>query len=160
MDSGRVEGFECFCDEHSEVLILGSFPSVKSRQVEFFYGNPQNAFWKILSNYFGENLPITIDEKKLLLTYHHIALWDVVESCEIVGSSDSAIKNYKVIDLPSFLAESNIKTIFLNGGKASSIYKKYFGYLPIKYFELPSTSPANTRRNDEIWFEALSKCFG
>lgn len=92
-------GFAPVFDGHSRVLILGSFPSVKSRQVEFYYGNRQNRFWRILCSFFGEGVPESVDEKKALLLRCNVALWDMVTECEIEGSSDASIKNYKVADL-------------------------------------------------------------
>jgi hypoxanthine-DNA glycosylase len=148
-------GFPPYYNDNSRLLILGSFPSVKSRQVEFFYGNKQNAFWGILASYFSRPLPQSTEEKKELLNYSQIALWDVVESCEIKGSSDVSIKNYKVADIPSLLAKTNIKTIFINGGTAKKIFDKYFPEIGAKVYYLPSTSPANTRLDRNIWYDAL-----
>jgi hypoxanthine-DNA glycosylase len=154
------QGFAPFYDGDSRVLILGSFPSVKSRQVEFYYGNPQNAFWKILSNFFGQPLPQTTDEKKQLLKANGVALWDVVCCCQIVGSSDSTITNYTVADIPALLQKSNIKCILLNGGTAAKIFYKYFPNLQLPTIKLPSTSPANTKKKDEEWYDALRTAFG
>jgi len=112
------KGFLPFFDENSEILILGSFPSVISRETNFYYGNKQNRFWKILGEAFGEPAPETIGEKQALLKNHKIALWDVVTECEITGSLDSTIKNYKVADLQKVLDKANVKKIILNGGKA------------------------------------------
>ena len=131
-------------DKDSKVLILGSFPSVKSREESFFYGHPQNRFWKVTSRVFGEELPVTIDEKKAFLIRNHIALWDVIGSCEIDGSSDSSIRNVTVNDLSVILDTADIRAIFLNGKKAEQYYKKYiFPALKRDAVCLPSTSPAN-----------------
>ena len=131
-------------DKDSKVLILGSFPSVKSREEGFFYGHPQNRFWKITSRLFGEELPLTIDEKKAFLIRNHIALWDVIGSCEIEGSSDSSIRNVTVNDLSLILDVADIRAIFLNGKKAEQYYMKYlFPILKRDAVCLPSTSPAN-----------------
>ncbi len=131
-------------DKDSKVLILGSFPSVKSREEGFFYGHPQNRFWKVTSQVFGEELPVTIDEKKAFLIRNHIAVWDVIGSCEIEGSSDSSIRNVTVNDLSIILDTSDIRAIFLNGKKAEQYYKKYiFPALKRDAECLPSTSPAN-----------------
>jgi len=131
-------------DKDSKVLILGSFPSVKSREEGFFYGHPQNRFWKVTSQVFGEELPVTIDEKKAFLIRNHIAVWDVIGSCEIEGSSDSSIRNVTVNDLSVILDTADIKAIFLNGKKAEQYYKKYiFPALKRDAVCLPSTSPAN-----------------
>ena len=131
-------------DKDSKVLIMGSFPSVKSREEGFFYGHPQNRFWKVTSKVFGEELPVTIDEKKAFLIRNHIAVWDVIGSCEIEGSSDSSIRNVTVNDLSVILGTADIRAIFLNGKKAEQYYKKYI-YPALKRDAvcLPSTSPAN-----------------
>ena len=131
-------------DKDSKVLILGSFPSVKSREEGFFYGHPQNRFWKVTSRIFGEELPVTVDEKKAFLLRNRIALWDVIGSCEIDGSSDSSIRDVKVNDLSVILGTADIRAIFLNGKKAEQYYLKYL--LPVLKCDavcLPSTSPAN-----------------
>lgn len=126
------KGFLPFFDENSEILILGSFPSVISRETNFYYGNKQNRFWKILAEAFGEPAPETIGEKQALLKNHKIALWDVVAECEITGSLDSTIKNYKVADLQKVLDKANVKKIILNGGKAKEIFLKI-----INIFRIP-----------------------
>ena len=131
-------------DKDSKVLILGSFPSVKSREEGFFYGHPQNRFWKVTSRVFGEELPVTIDEKKAFLIRNHIAVWDVIGSCEIDGSSDSSIRDVTVNDLSVILGTADIRAIFLNGKKAEQYYLKYlFPVLKRDAVCLPSTSPAN-----------------
>lgn len=130
----------------SKILILGSFPSVKSRENNFFYHHPQNRFWKVLSSITNEDVPKSIDEKKEFLLRNHIALWDVISSCEIEGSSDSSIKNVIPNDLTSILNNCDIDIIFCNGGKAHDLYKKYCQKnINIKDIKLPSTSPANAR---------------
>ncbi|MBQ6018136.1 MAG: DNA-deoxyinosine glycosylase [Clostridiales bacterium] len=131
-------------DKDSRVLILGSFPSVKSREEGFFYGHPQNRFWKVTASVFGEDVPKTIDEKKSFLLKNHIALWDVIGSCEIDGSSDSSIRNVSVNDIKMILETADIQAIYLNGKKAFLLYQKHM--LPVTGREgicLPSTSPAN-----------------
>ena len=131
-----------FYDENSEALILGSFPSVKSREQGFFYGNEKNRFWKVLSELFGEDEPKTVLEKKSFLKRRRIALYDVVFSCEIEGSSDSKIKNVVPSDIDEILKNAKIKAIFLNGKKAAELFDKYFSVeVPVKV--MPSTSPAN-----------------
>lgn len=131
-------------DAESQILILGSFPSVKSREVQFYYGHPQNRFWKLLAKLTGEELPMTIPEKKAFLLRNHIALWDVIDSCSIRGSSDITIKDVKVNDFSQILAESSITRIYANGGKAYELYAKYAEQnTGIKAVKLPSTSPAN-----------------
>lgn len=135
-------------DKDSKVLILGSFPSVRSREEGFFYGHPQNRFWKVTSQIFGEELPVTIDEKKAFLIRNHIALWDVIGSCEIEGSSDSSIRDVTVNDLSVILDVADIRAIFLNGKKAEQYYLKYlFPVLKRDAVCLPSTSPANAAWN-------------
>ncbi|MBE7072366.1 MAG: DNA-deoxyinosine glycosylase [Ruminococcaceae bacterium] len=135
-------------DKDSKVLILGSFPSVRSREEGFFYGHPQNRFWKVTSQIFGEELPVTIDEKKAFLIRNHIALWDVIGSCEIDGSSDSSIRDVTVNDLSVILDVADIRAIFLNGKKAEQYYLKYlFPVLKRDAVCLPSTSPANAAWN-------------
>ena len=131
-------------DKDSRVLILGSFPSVKSREEGFFYGHPQNRFWRVTASVFGEDVPKTIDEKKSFLLRNHIALWDVIGSCEIDGSSDSSIRNVSVNDIKMILETAGIQAIYLNGKKAFQLYQKHM--LPVTGREgicLPSTSPAN-----------------
>lgn len=131
-------------DENSEILILGSFPSQKSRQAQFFYGHPQNRFWLVLSEVLGVNVPQSIDEKRQMLISNNIALWDVIASCEIVGSSDSSIKNVVPNDILGILNQSKIKRIFVNGKAAEKYYNKYiFPNIKIAAKALPSTSPAN-----------------
>lgn len=128
-------------DENSRILILGSFPSVKSREAKFFYGHPQNRFWKVVSAVMGEECPLTIDDKKIFLLRNHIAVWDVIHSCDIEGSSDSSIKNVTPNDLDKILSGVAIKQIFTNGNTA---YKLFHKYNPDKTaLKLPSTSPAN-----------------
>lgn len=157
--SGLVKGFAPFYDGASRVLILGSFPSVKSREQSFYYGHPQNAFWRILSTFFGEDKPLTVEKKKAFLLRNKVALWDIVTECEIVGSRDETIKNFKVANLQEVLQNSSVSCILVNGGRAFSIFEKHYGGIEIPYFKLPSTSPANARRNDDEWFTALRRAF-
>lgn len=131
-------------DENSKILILGSFPSVKSREQMFFYGHPQNRFWKVLGGVFHENVPQTIEEKRIFLLSHRIALWDVIASCEIEGSSDSTIRNVVPNDLLPIMQSADIKQIFVNGKTAEKYYKKYTQPTTTRNcICLPSTSPAN-----------------
>lgn len=131
-------------DQDSEILILGSFPSVKSRETQFFYGHPQNRFWKVLSNILDERMPLTIEEKKQMLLKHHIAVWDVIASCTITGSSDSSIKDVVPNDLEKLLKTSKIRKIFANGATAYKLYDRYScKRTGISAIKLPSTSPAN-----------------
>ena len=133
-------------DANSEILILGSFPSVKSREAQFFYGHPQNRFWKVIAAVCECDVPVTIEEKKELLLKNHIALWDVIESCDIEGSSDSSIRNVKANDFSPIFAVANIKRVFANGGTAYNLYTKY---VDKNITRLPSTSPANAAWNME-----------
>ena len=137
-------------DKNSSILILGSFPSVKSREEGFFYGHPQNRFWKVVASVFDENVPKSIEEKKAFLLLNHIAVWDVIQSCDIDGSSDASIKNVKANDLNEILNAADIKAIFVNGKTALKYYKKYTEpILGRTAICLPSTSPANAAWNLE-----------
>ena len=112
-------------NEHSRILILGSFPSVKSREAGFFYGHPQNRFWKVLANVFQAEVPGTIEEKKAFLLEHRIAVWDVIGQCEITGSSDSSIRNVVPNPISKILETTKIEQIFVNGKKAAVISAIY-----------------------------------
>ena len=128
----------------SRVLILGSFPSVKSREIQFYYGHPQNRFWNLIAKLTGEEPPQSVEEKTALVRRHRIALWDVIDSCEIKGSSDSSIRNVVPTDLSVILDACSIQRIFANGKLAEKLYVKY--QLPLTGMPvtgLPSTSPAN-----------------
>ena len=131
-------------DKNSRILILGSFPSVKSREANFFYGHPQNRFWKVLAAVFEAEVPVTVEEKRAFLLAHGVAVWDVIKSCDIVGSSDSSIKNVVPNDLREILNTAEIARIFVNGKTAEQYYKKYIEKeIGRKATCLPSTSPAN-----------------
>ena len=131
-------------DSQSEILILGSFPSVKSREAQFFYGHPQNRFWKVIAAVCGEPVPETVPEKKALLLSHHIALWDVIHSCDIQGSSDASIKNVVPNDLDVILSAAPVRQIYVNGKTAEKYYRKYTQKrIGREAVCLPSTSPAN-----------------
>lgn len=136
-------------DADSRVLILGSFPSVKSREQQFYYGHPQNRFWRIMARVLGQGdqIPVSIEEKKQLMHDGHVALWDVIESCDIIGSSDSSIRNAKVNDLSLILPETKIRRIYVNGSTAYRIFEKYMSAqiegTGLEAVRLPSTSPAN-----------------
>ena len=153
------EGFDPVYDEHSRVLILGSFPSVKSRAEGFYYGNKQNAFWRTLSAFFGEELPLTTADKRAFVLEHRIALWDVVISCEIEGSADSSIEHERVADLPALLNGSQIEAVLCNGATAYNLLLKNFPDLSPIAQKLPSTSPANPRFSKAVWFETLRRFF-
>ncbi len=144
-------------NEDSKILILGSFPSVKSREGEFFYHHPQNRFWRVISLVFEEPLPVSTTEKRNLLIKHGIAVWDVIQSCEITGSADSSIKNVIPNDISRILDTANIKKIYTNGGTASRLYKKYiYPITVIESYGLPSTSPANAGFGMERLLDAWS----
>lgn len=144
-------------NHESRILILGSFPSVKSRENQFFYGHPQNRFWKVLAQVFLDEVPQTIPEKKDFLFRQKVAVWDVIASCEIEGSSDSSIRNVVANDLRDILDAADIKQIYVNGKKAEQLYRKYIepqtGRTAIC---LPSTSPANAAWSVERLVEAWS----
>ena len=134
-------------DKNSRILILGSFPSVKSREQQFFYGHKQNRFWKVLAGILGYEVPQTIEEKK-------------IQSCEIEGSSDASIHEVIPNDLSEILATADIRAIYTNGGKAFELYDKYiYPVNGIKAQKLPSTSPANAgyslERLKEVWMEIV-----
>lgn len=148
-------------DENSEILILGSFPSVKSREAAFFYGHPQNRFWRVIAAVYGDDPGSTPETKTAFLLRNHIALWDVIGQCEIVGSADATIKNVVPNDLTAILSAANIKAIFVNGSTAAKYYRKF--QLPVTGREaitLPSTSPANAaKRLDDliaVWVHTIS----
>jgi hypoxanthine-DNA glycosylase len=136
--------FDPIYDKYSEILILGSFPSVKSREISFYYGHPQNRFWKVMSAVLCCAEPVGTPEKTDFLLSHRIALWDTVKSCEITGSSDASLKNVEVNDIGFLLARCPIRCIFANGRASENLYRKYVQPktgLPV--IGLPSTSPAN-----------------
>lgn len=142
-------------DENSKILILGSFPSVKSRETGFFYGHPQNRFWKVTAAIMSEAVPKTIEEKRDFLLRNHIAVWDVIHSCEIEGSADSSIRNVKANDLKMIIDSADIRAIYVNGKTAEKYYIKYIEpELGIKAHCLPSTSPANAAWDLERLVEA------
>ena len=139
-----------FIDDESTVLILGSLPSVKSREDGFYYAHPRNRFFKVLANVFNESEPSSINDRKAFLRRHKIALYDVIYECDICGSSDASINNAKVIDIKDILTKySNIKRVGVNGGKSKQLFDKHLLNI-VKQFDveacyLPSTSPANAR---------------
>lgn len=159
-----VHEFAPIYNEKSTVLILGTLPSVKSREGQFYYHHPRNRFWQVLSALTGEVLPETIPQKKAMLLRHGIAIWDVVASCDIVGSSDSSIRNVVPADIERVLKETQIQWIFTNGGTAHRLYQRYcLKNTGVEDMALPSTSPANAAFSLEkliaIWGEALDGKF-
>lgn len=138
--------FEPVVTPNSRILILGTMPSPKSREQGFYYGHPQNRFWRILMDLFNEPMKDTISEKLEFLRTHHIAIWDVFSSCDIKGADDSSIKNAMPNNLDRIFNIADIKAVFTNGQKASTAYKRYFSdKYPVQWICLPSTSPANCR---------------
>lgn len=155
----RIVGFPPEYTAKSRVLILGSFPSVASRKQSFYYGNKQNRFWKMLFGFFGEPLREGVEEKRAFLRAHGVALWDVVASCEIVGSSDATIKNYDAADIPALLACTAVRCILLNGAAAYKIFCERYAGIGVPYRRMPSTSPANPRYSEAVWHAALAEAF-
>jgi double-stranded uracil-DNA glycosylase len=136
--------FEPIFDKNSEILVLGSFPSVKSRENNFYYAHPQNRFWRVVASVYSCPVPKTVEEKKNMLLSNKIAVWDVIKSCEITGSADSTIKSVIPNDLSEILSVADIKKIYANGKTAQSLYNKYIKKnTGFDIISLPSTSPAN-----------------
>ena len=136
--------FEPFIEKDSEILILGTFPSPKSREEGFYYGHPQNRFWKIVAKLLNQEVPVTVEQKKAFLKRNHIALWDTLESCTITGASDASIKNPKVNDVKNCIKGTKIKQIFTTGKKAESLYNRYIKEdTGMDAIGLPSSSPRN-----------------
>lgn len=147
-------------NQDSQILILGSFPSVKSREAQFFYHHPQNRFWKVLATLYHHDPLLTIEEKKNFLLENHIALWDVIQSCDIHGSSDSSIQNVIVNDIAGLLKDTHMTHIYTNGKKAHQLYMKYcYELTHQKDIYLPSTSPANAAYSlDKLLIEWQQIC--
>ncbi len=147
MSTPRIEHpFGPLYNQHSRILILGSFPSVRSREQQFFYGHPQNRFWKVIAALYGQKTPATIPEKKELILGHGLALWDSIASCVITGSSDASIRDVRANNLRIILDSSPIERIFCNGRKSYEMYQKYIqNDIQREAVCLPSTSPANAQ---------------
>ena len=142
-------------DSNSKILILGSFPSVKSREQQFFYGHKQNRFWRVMAQVLGCAVPEDIEQKRDMLITHHVALWDVIASCEITGSSDASIRDVQPNDLSRIISHAEIEAIYTNGSKAYELYRKYIFPLNGRTAHLlPSTSPANAGYSLERLVEA------
>ena len=138
--------FDPVVNERSRILILGTMPSPKSREQHFYYGHPQNRFWRILSDLLNEPLPCSTEQKLVFLDRNSIAVWDVFAACDIAGADDSSIRNARPNDLDRICTRADIRAVFTNGQKASAAYKKYFAEkYPVHWMGLPSTSPANCR---------------
>lgn len=155
-----IHPFEPVFDATSRVLILGSFPSVKSRDNHFYYGHPQNRFWKLMARLLSSPVPQDIPHKRELLLTNHIALWDVLASCDIVGSADVTIKNPKPNDIGRILARSQVEAVFCNGAKSHQLFGRLVApKLGVSAGVLPSTSPANAQysldRLEAVWREML-----
>lgn len=142
----------------SKVLLLGTMPSPKSREAAFYYGHPQNRFWRTLAAVFDEPLPQDIAEKTALLLRHRLALWDVLESCLIKGADDSSIREPRANDLPALIAKTQITAVFCTGAKAHLLYQQLCQpSTGIPAVRLPSTSPANRRFSDSALLAAYSQ---
>lgn len=153
----KEHGFEPVYDKNSHVLILGTLPSVKSTEQGFYYGHPQNRFWRLMAELLGCHKPSSVEEKKNMLLSGGIALWDVIKRCDIEGSSDASIRNAEPNDIMRILSDADIKAIYANGGKAAELYNKLI--LPVtgrEIITLPSTSPANASWNFERLKDAWS----
>lgn len=155
----RIEGFAPVCFPESRVLILGSFPSVKSRAEGFYYGNPRNRFWRTVCGFFGEEVPADIAGKQDFLRRRKLALWDSVTACTIHASSDASIREAAAADVAGLIRGTEVRTVFCNG-------KAAFAYLPKEFLPdhvrvkcLPSTSPANPRFSAAAWHTALAEAF-
>lgn len=146
-------------DEKSRILILGSFPSVKSRASCFYYANPQNRFWKMLFDYFEEPFSDSIPDRLFFLHKHGIALWDVVTECMVKGSSDASIREYQTADILNLLQKTNISLILLNGLTAYKIFSEQFGTDRLPCRAMPSTSPANRFFDVNIWYAAFDTIY-
>lgn len=161
MEERKSKTFPPVYDSESKILILGTAPSPKSCEVGFFYGHPQNRFWKVLAGICGCEVPETIAQKKEMLLRNHIAVWDVIDECDITGSADSSIRNVVVNDFSAILAGSKIRRIYANGTKAKQIYDKYVeAQTGIKIQGLPSTSPLNARYNLNTLYEEWKRIIG
>ena len=156
--------FEPVVSEDSRILILGSFPSVRSREMKFYYGHPRNRFWKLMSELLCESEPLTTDEKKSLIIRHGLAVWDTLACCEIQGSADASIRKEQPNDIPGLVRKYGIRAILFNGNASYKYYLKYFKTHPelekVILLALPSTSPANAAmsldRLKEVWGRALA----
>lgn len=135
--------FEPVCNDHSHTLIVGTWPSPKSREQGFYYGHPQNRFWPLMARLLQEPLPQTIPEKKAMLLRHGLALWDTIESCTITGASDASIRDVVPTGIPALVRETAIRRILCNGATAWRLYETYSAVPGLAAVKLPSTSPAN-----------------
>lgn len=152
----RVEHtLEPILPQHTKVLVLGSFPSVKSRAWGIYYGNPQNRFWRWLAIVLEAEFPETPTDKLALASDYGIGIWDVIQSCEITGSSDASIKNVVLNPIPKIVADHSVRAIFTTGKKAHDLYVKYFqSDIDVPLIGLPSPSPANRRYEESVYLDA------
>lgn len=151
-----IHSIEPVFDAESRVLILGTMPSPKSREVQFYYGHPQNRFWRVLAAVLGEEVPQSVPEKKTMLLRHRIALWDVLAECEITGASDSSIRNPVANDLAVILGHAPVQAVFTTGATAWKLYTRLQKpHTGIEAVRLPSTSPANCA----VKMEALTEAY-
>ncbi|HIY80825.1 MAG TPA: DNA-deoxyinosine glycosylase [Firmicutes bacterium] len=151
-----IHSIEPVFDAESRVLILGTMPSPKSREVQFYYGHPQNRFWRVLAAVLGEEVPQSVPEKKAMLLRHRIALWDVLAECEITGASDSSIRNPVANDLSVILDHAPVQAVFTTGATAWKLYTRLQKpHTGIEAVRLPSTSPANCA----VKMEALTEAY-
>ena len=155
----RKQGFGPIFNSESRVLILGSFPSVKSRQIDFYYGNKQNRFWRTICGFFGEEIPETPQEKTVFLLKNKIAVWDMIKACEVTGSSDASIKNEELANLEEVLSNAKIEKILLNGALSYNLFMRKYASLSEMAVKMPSTSPANPRFSMERWRAVLNDVF-
>lgn len=158
MELERVtHDFKPIYNRESRILMLGTMPSPKSREVGFYYGHPRNRFWKVVSDVCGESLPETKEDKIAFALRNKIAVWDVLAGCEIKGAEDSSIRNPIPNDMNVILKNSNVQAVFTTGTKAAQLYKKYcYPGTGIEAVNLPSTSPANCRMSYEELYEAYA----
>lgn len=148
-------GFPPVYNQNSKVLILGSFPSVKSREIAFYYGNRQNRFWKMIFGVFDLPIAETVEEKRTFLLEKGIALWDMATECTIDGSKDATLSNARLADLTPILKTANLRRILLNGALAYDLFCSQYSGIDVPYYKMPSTSPANPRYSEAAWREKL-----
>ena len=161
MSERILHPFPPLFDSESRTLILGSFPSVKSREAMFFYGHPQNRFWRLIALLCHEDTPQTVEEKSSLILRHHLALWDSIRSCTITGSSDSSVRDVVPNDLPVIFDNSKTERVFCNGALSHKMYMKYiYPQTGVAAVKLPSTSPANAAYSLERLAESWQVIFG
>ena len=152
-------GFLPVYDTDSRVLILGSFPSVKSREIQFYYGHKQNRFWGMLCGYFSQEIPQTVEEKRAFLLRNGVALWDMATACYIDGSADNNVRSAEIADLTEIFQTATIEKILLNGSLAYQLFTQNYAGIAIPYQKMLSTSPANPRYKQETWWNALDSVF-